>query len=87
VKGTNIDYSEFLGPDWIADWDQAPIVIGGPHCSCLENALAVYSYFPSFIARISISKMYLIGAMANALNCIYIDRFGKNAKESSKQTI
>jgi len=72
-----------LGPDWKPDWDPAPIVIGAPHSSWLDDAVAVYKYFPSFIARISVSKMYFINVMANALNCIYIDRFSGDRKASA----
>ena len=76
-----MSYSKYLGPDWKADWDEAPIVIGN-HISCLDDALAVDKYFPSFVARANVKKMFAIGNLADALNCIYIDRFGKDAKKS-----
>ena len=82
--GDHIDYSEYLGPDWKADWDEAPIVIGGPHTSWIDDALGALMYYPSFVARHSVKKMFAINVISDSLNCIYIDRFGKDAKASAK---
>lgn len=79
--GKHIDYSKYLGPDWKPDWDDAPIAIGGPHTSWLDVALAAYIYFPSFVARFSVKKMFAINVISDSLNCIYIDRFSKNSKD------
>ena len=81
VKNYKVDYSEYLGPDWNASWDDAPILISN-HISFIDDVLAIIKYHPSFIARASIKQMPAIGILADSLNCIYIDRFGKDSKQS-----
>lgn len=80
TEGRHIDYSKYLGPDWKADWDLAPIVIACPHTTWLDICLAIHMYYPSFVARWSVKKMFAINVIADSLSCIYIDRFSKDAK-------
>lgn len=81
----NVDYSEYLGPDWKNDPNEkAPIVIAN-HASFVDNMVMIMKYCPRFISRISFKKMPFIGLMADSLNSLYIERVGNNAQESKKK--
>ena len=83
-KKVDLDYSEYLGPEWKSiDNERAPIIIAN-HVSFVDNMIMIMKYLPRFIARISFKTMPVIGTMADTLNSLYIERVGTNAKESKK---
>lgn len=45
-----IDYKEYLGPDWKAEWDGAPTIIAN-HTSWLDIMYQIHLFFPGFVAR------------------------------------
>lgn len=69
----NVDYRPYLGPDWVPTKKQGTIIISN-HISWLDDLTALLIYFPRFVARGDVTRAFAIGNMANALDCIYVDR-------------
>jgi 1-acyl-sn-glycerol-3-phosphate acyltransferase len=72
-KDTNIDYKEYLGPDWKAEWEGAPTYIAN-HTSFLDIMYMVTLVFPGFVARASVKTSPGVGALATLLGSVYINR-------------
>jgi lysophosphatidylcholine acyltransferase/lyso-PAF acetyltransferase len=81
----NICYKEYLGPDWIQEWEGASVIIGN-HISCLDPMLGVVEYYPSVLTLPFVKNAPIIGAMADSMGCIYVDRVGAVSRESKKET-
>ena len=69
----DIDYKEYLGPDWKPSVKGGAIIISN-HISWLDFMTVVMKYFPRFVARADFKDLFAIGSMAKAVNCIYVDR-------------
>ena len=81
-KDTTIDYSEYLGPDWKAEWDGAPTYISN-HTSWLDIMYMVTHLFPGFVAKSAVKDTPLVGHLATILGSVYINRVG-DSKDSKK---
>jgi hypothetical protein len=68
-----IDYREYLGADWKAEWDGAPTLIAN-HTSWLDIMYAVSFSFSGFVARSSVEKIWGVGPCATILGSVYINR-------------
>jgi lysophosphatidylcholine acyltransferase/lyso-PAF acetyltransferase len=80
-KDTKIDYREYLGPDWKAQWDGAPTYIGN-HCSWLDIMYAIDIFFPGFVARSSVRDTWGVGPLSEMLGSVYINRVGEGSRDS-----
>ena len=86
TKGTHIEYREYLGSDWKASWEQAPIAIGGPHSTWHDFCVAIVQYYGAFVARSSMKKQFGFNVITDSLNTIYVSRYGKDAAKSAQET-
>jgi lysophosphatidylcholine acyltransferase/lyso-PAF acetyltransferase len=82
-EDTNIDYSEYLGPDWKAEWDGAPTYISN-HTSWLDIMYIVTHFFPGFVAKAEVETTPGVGTLATLLGSVYISRVGDGSKDSKK---
>lgn len=69
----DIDYKEYLGPDWKPSKNGGAIIISN-HISWLDDLTAIMKYFPRFVARGDVKNFFAIGSMAQAMDCIYVNR-------------
>ena len=69
----DVDYRPYLGPDWVPSDQEGAIVISN-HISWLDDLTAIRNYFPRFVARADVKRMFAIGSMAQAVDCIYVNR-------------
>jgi len=79
----DIDYSEYLGPDWKKEYSGGSTLISN-HVSWLDTCFAIVYYFPTIVARESLQKTPFIGSVLRAMATIFLVRTGKDAKESKK---
>lgn len=79
----DIDYSEYLGPDWKKEYEGASTLIGN-HVSWFDAVFAIVYYFPTIVARDTLQKTPFIGSVLRAMNTIFLARVGDNAKESKR---
>ena len=42
--------------------------------------IILLNYFPRFVARADVKRVFAIGKMADAVNCIYVDRTNPNSR-------
>ena len=87
-KDHDIDYSEFLGPDWKAEWDGAPTYVAN-HTSWLDIMYMITYFYPGFVARSTVEKSWGVGPLATILGSVYINRVdgSKDAKKAIFQEI
>ena len=85
-RATHADYSEYLGPDWKPEWDR-PVTLVSNHVSFLDICFIIYWKFPVFVAAVRARNIPGVGAVTDALDTIYFERLGDNAKESRKQVM
>jgi len=85
-RATFADYSEWLGPDWKAEWNR-PVTLISNHVSFMDILLVIYWKFPVFVAATRAKHIPGVGAVTDALDTIYYERIGDNAKESRKQVM
>ena len=88
IKDHDVDYSEFLGPDWKAEWDGAPTYVSN-HTSWLDIMMMITYFYPGFVARSSVEKSWGVGPLATILGSVYINRVdgSKDAKKAIFQEI
>ena len=79
----SIDYSEYLGPDWKAQWEGAPTLIAN-HTSWLDIMYTIGIFFPGFVARSTVQKMIGVGPLSEVLGSVFVGRVGEGAQESKK---
>jgi 1-acyl-sn-glycerol-3-phosphate acyltransferase len=85
-RDEKVSYKEYLGPDWKPEWEGAPTYIQN-HTSFLDIMLALYTIFPSFVARENVKHLWGIGTIADTLKSVYVRRVGVGAKESKKEIL
>jgi 1-acyl-sn-glycerol-3-phosphate acyltransferase len=79
----DIDYSEYLGPDWKKEYKGASTLISN-HISWFDSCFAIVYYFPTIVARDSLQKTPFIGSVLRAMSTIFLARVGNDAKESKR---
>mmetsp|Transcript_27362 Transcript_27362/g.41615 ORF Transcript_27362/g.41615 Transcript_27362/m.41615 type:complete len:127 (-) Transcript_27362:517-897(-) len=85
-RATYADYSEWLGPDWKAEWDR-PVTLVGNHVSFLDILFSVNMWCPVFVASHRARNIPGIGAVTDAMNAIYVERLSGDPKESRRQAL
>jgi 1-acyl-sn-glycerol-3-phosphate acyltransferase len=78
-KKLDIDYREYLGPDWKPSGNAGAIIISN-HISWLDDLTIIMKYFPRFVARGDVKDLFAIGSMAQAMDCIYVNRQSKDSR-------
>ena len=79
----DIDYSEYLGPNWKKEYEGASTLIGN-HVSWFDAVFAIVYYFPTIVARDTLQKTPFIGSVLKAMSTIFLARVGDNAAESKR---
>lgn len=79
----DIDYSEYLGPDWKKEYEGASTLVSN-HVSWIDTCFAIIYYFPTIVARESLESTPFIGSVLKALSTIFLKRVGGDAKESKR---
>jgi 1-acyl-sn-glycerol-3-phosphate acyltransferase len=79
----DIDYSEYLGPDWKKEYEGASTLVSN-HVSWFDTCFAIVYYFPTIVARESLQKTPFIGSVLRAMSTIFLVRTGTDAKESKR---
>ena len=79
----DIDYSEYLGPEWKQEYEGASTLVSN-HVSWFDVAFAIVYYFPVIASRETIRTTPFIGSVFRAMNAIFIARAGKDAAESKR---
>jgi 1-acyl-sn-glycerol-3-phosphate acyltransferase len=76
-----VDYKPYLGPDWKPKYEGAPTMISN-HRSFLDICIGVGHFCGSFVGASMIKNMPGVGTVTECLQCIYVDRVGKDAAAS-----
>jgi len=63
------------------------VTLIGNHVSFLDILFVIYLRCPVFVAAVRARNLPGVGTILDAMNAIYIERLGGNAKESRRQTI
>ena len=72
------DYSKYLGPDYKATQEtKRESTIISNHMSWLDGPIMYLHFGTSFCPMAGLKKVTLFGTVAQALNCIFIPRGGK----------
>jgi 1-acyl-sn-glycerol-3-phosphate acyltransferase len=79
----DIDYSEYLGPDWKKEYEGASTLVSN-HVSWFDTCFAIVYYFPTIVARETLSTTPFIGSVLKSMSTIFLARAGANAKESKR---
>jgi 1-acyl-sn-glycerol-3-phosphate acyltransferase len=70
---TFVDYSPYLGPEWVANYSGASTLISN-HTSWMDSLTAIILYFPTFVARSTGKTMPIIGNIMDAMSTIWIEQ-------------
>ena len=62
-------------------------MVVGSHCSDIDAIVFFYHSAPAFVAHDGVAKMPLIGTVAQALGCIFVDRFSPASRHQTKERI
>ena len=77
-----VDYSEFLGPEWEPKYSGAASIIPN-HVTFFDPAFITFQYFPCLTSRAGFGTMPLVGSILKSLSTIYVVGTGKD-KQSAK---
>ena len=80
----DIDYSNYLGPDWKQEYKGASTLISN-HISWFDSVYAIVYYFPTIVARDTLQNTPFIGSVLKAMSTIFLSRVGKDAQESKRK--
>lgn len=69
------DYSKWLGPDWKPEWTGAGTIVSN-HTSFIDICIMIVTFWPAFLAKVSLKKIYVVGDIATAMGSFYIERNG-----------
>lgn len=83
VINADVDYSEYLGPDWKKEYNGASTLVSN-HISFIDTVYAIYYYYPTIVSRESSKNIPFAGAALKAMNTVFVARAGKDAKESKR---
>ena len=78
VEHNDIDYSEYLGPNYDKATDVHCSTIISNHTSQLDPVIQLKLIQPAFCADIGFKKMPLFNTLMNAIDTIYIPRGGSD---------
>ena len=68
---SNIDYKEYLGPDWKAEWTGAATHVGN-HICFLDIMVMTWRLYPSFIARSTVKETLVLNKIGEAMHLLYV---------------
>jgi len=81
------DYRQWLGPDWKPNWGNSGTIICN-HVSWIDIVVGIAYFYPSFVAKSSVKKYAGVGIIAQAFDCLFLDRAGtKEEKVQLAKTI
>ncbi|MCL7036674.1 hypothetical protein MKW94_004844 [Papaver nudicaule] len=66
-------------PETESEEIERPGTIISNHVSYLDILYHTYSFFPSFVAKRSVSKLPLVGLISKCLGCVYVQRESKSS--------
>ena len=66
------DYKKWLGPGWKPSFSN-PSTIVSNHICWMDILIAQSIFFPSFVAKGSVRKYPLVGNIAAAIDCLFVD--------------
>lgn len=69
------DYKKWLGPNWKPEWQGAGTLISN-HVCWMDIVLTLSIFHPSFVSKASVKKYPGIGLIAQAIDCLFLDRGG-----------
>ena len=75
-------YKKYLGPDYKCDIksENYSLIICN-HIGFFEVLINLARFVPGFIAKLPIKDYWFVGPIAQALNCLFVDRSKKEARE------
>ena len=73
-RRVHADYSKWLGPDWKEDFVGPPSTIITGHAGWLDIFMHMTRQPPSHVAKKETLNIPLVGNIATAAGCLYIDR-------------
>lgn len=77
----DVDYTEYLGPDWKPSFDNAGIIICN-HQTFLDIIInMVRQGEPSHISKVFVKQVPFIGTIATAVGSLFVDRANKENKK------
>ena len=74
VEKVKVDYSKYLGPDWKEDVNAKPGSVVCNHQSWVDIKMNMYRQAPSHIAKMDTLKIPIIGSLATATGCLFVER-------------
>jgi 1-acyl-sn-glycerol-3-phosphate acyltransferase len=83
---SNISYKEYLGPDWIPEWDE-PCTVVGNHHTYFDNFVLIEWCMVSFVGKDTFKKIPFVTMIYQLLNIITLKRVGKDAEASRQKAI
>ena len=79
IKKKFVDYSEYLGPDWTASFENPGSIVANHQCF-LDVILQMMRQEPSHVSKEGVKKIPWIGPIAVAISCLFVER-GSNTKK------
>ena len=70
------DYKKWLGPEWTPQWSGSGTIVQNHINALCDILLSMYLFFPAFVAKKPVKKYPLVGFIAQAMDCIFLDRTG-----------
>ena len=81
VRVYNVDYKEYLGPDWKPEWEGASTIVSN-HSTWLDGIFATYQYCCRMTIQAKVVNKYPFATrIANTMGAIAIQRVGNDSKE------
>lgn len=71
----NCGYEKYLGPEWKAQWTGAGTIVCN-HICWMDILVTIAYFFPSFVSKKSIKSYPGVGPIAQAIDCVFLDRAG-----------
>ena len=78
LKKINLDYSEYLGPDYLETQDNSirTSTLVCNHVSWLDTVILIRNLSPAFAPSSELGKLPVLSTLMEALDSIYIPRGG-----------
>jgi 1-acyl-sn-glycerol-3-phosphate acyltransferase len=77
MPNVNLDYKEYLGPDWKQSFENPSTVVSNHQCF-MDVAVHMLRQPPSHVAKGSIIRMPFVGTVADACGTLFFDRGDKS---------
>jgi len=81
-KIDNEVYSKYLGPGVYENFDNNYSVIISNHISWVEILYYMKRFSASFISKATVKDIFIIGLIANKIDCLFLDRTNKDDREN-----